>query len=454
MTPTLLSQPAPATDAPSAAVVQARLVVVQSGARDAYQVALALAEAGLLETLVTDLFWPADRAWARRLAHHLPASLQAMLRQRSEPRLPFSSVRLCAFTGALTLLLEKLPNVPRPIRRRVMRHADATLGETAGRLANRRNAGLLSYSYYGFDAFSRFRGSGMLFQLHPHPASMRRILTDELAAHPDCASSLRQEWELALPEEDFEHLVRETTMARSFLAASSFTRSTLVEHGTPADAVHVVPYGVDSTRFTPDPARRSPNTGKLRLLFVGRINQRKGIKYLLEAMSALATDQVELTVCGRVVDDLALFRPLADRVVIRPDVSAAELLAAYRAADLFVFPSVAEGFGQVLLESLACGLPILSTTHTAAPDLIESGRQGFVVEPRRSLQLVERIEWALSHRAELFAMRGEARELAEQFTWQRFRHGVVKAVRQSFLEGDATLPNPMSSRTRSASHAL
>ncbi len=454
MTPTLLSQPAPAADATTAAIAQARLVVVQSGARDAYQVALALAEAGLLEALVTDLFWPADRPWAQRLASHLPASLQAMLRQRSEPRLPSSAVHLCAVTGALTLLLEKLRHVPLPTRRRVMRHADATLGQTAGRVANRRNAGLLSYSYYGFDAFSRFRGSGMLFQLHPHPASMRRILGDELAAHPDCASSLSQEWELALPEADFEHLVRETTMARSFLAASSFTRSTLVEHGTPPEAVHVVPYGVDSTRFTPDPARRSPNSGKLRLLFVGRINQRKGIKYLLEAMRGLATDQVELTVCGRVVDDLELFRPLADRVVIRPDVSAAELLAAYRAADLFVFPSVAEGFGQVLLESLACGLPILSTTHTAAPDLIESGRQGFVVEPRRPAQLVEHIEWALSHRAELFAMRAEARELAEQFTWRRFRHGVVEAVRQSFLEGDATLPYAVSPQTRSASHAL
>ena len=453
MTPTLLTQPAPAIAA-SARTAQARVVVVQSGARDAYQVALALAEAGLLEALVTDLFWPADRAWAKRLARHLPAGLEAMLRQRSEPRLPSSAVRLCALTGALTLLLEKLRHVPLPIRRQAMRHADATLGQTAGRLANQRNAGLLSYSYYGFDAFTRFHGSGMLFQLHPHPASMRRLLTDELAAHPDCAASLSQEWELALPEADFEHLVRETTMARSFLAASSFTRSTLVEHGTPPEAVHVVPYGVDSTRFTPDPARRSPPTGKLRLLFVGRINQRKGIKYLLEAMRELATDQVELTVCGRVVDDLALFRPLADRILIRPDVSAAELLAAYQAADLFVFPSVAEGFGQVLLESLACGLPILSTTHTAAPDLIEDGRQGFVVEPRRPAQLVERIDWALTHRAELFAMRREARELAEQFTWQRFRHGVVEAVRQSFLEGDTTIPHPVSPQTRSASHAL
>ena len=282
---------------------------------------------------------------------------------------------------------------------------------------------------------------------------MRRILSQELAAHPDCAASLRQEWELALPEEDFQHLVGETKMARSFLAASSFTRSTLVEHGTPYDAVHVVPYGVDCRRFTPDLSRYAASTGKLRLLFVGRINQRKGIKYLLDAMRLVGSDQVELTVCGRVVDDLELFRPFADRILVRPDVSAEALVAAYQAADLFVFPSVAEGFGQVLLESLACGLPILSTTHTAAPDLIEPGRQGFVIEPSQAEPLAARIDWALTHRAELFAMRAEARRLAETFTWQRFRTGVADAVRQSFLRGDARTPSTASHADRRR-HAL
>ncbi len=454
MIATEISQPGTLPRATPALAARARIVVVQSGARDAYQVALALEEAGLLEALVTDLFWPADRGWARTLARRLPAALAAMLRQRSEPRLPWQRLHLCALTGAVTLLLEKLHGVPLPIRRHTMRNADATLGRAAGRLANRRNAGLLSYSYYGYDAFTEYRGGGMLFQLHPHPASMRRLLREELAAHPDCASSLEQEWELALPEEEFQHLVSETTMARSFLAASSFTRSTLVEHGTPQEAVHVVPYGVDCSRFRPDPEQQAQRGGRLRLLFVGRINQRKGIKYLLEAMRLLGSDQLELTVCGRVVDDLALFRPFGDRITIRPDVSAPELLAAYQSADLFVFPSVAEGFGQVLLESLACGLPILSTTHTAAPDLIEQRRQGFVVAPRRPELLAEQVEWALTHRAELFAMRGEARRLAEEFTWERFRAGVVQAVEQSFARGEAATPGPAAARLKGAIHAV
>ncbi len=413
---------------------QNKVVVVHGGARDAYQVAQALSEADLLQALVTDLFWPSDRPWAQALAAGLPASLQTMLKARSAPALPSAEVHNCVLAGLKTLLLDRMPRVSFDLRRRAIRSADATQGRTAGRLATRKRAGLLAYSYFAHDAFLAYPGPGILFQVHPHPLTIRRILSEELAMHPDCAASLRQEWELALPEEDFQHLVAEPALAARFLCASSFTRRSLIENGAPASGIRVVPYGVDLERYQPDRSRRAAPGAKLRLLFVGRINQRKGVKYLLEALRLLKTDEVELTICGRVVDGLELFKSFADRVTIRPSVSPAELVAAYQSADLFVFPSVAEGFGQVLLEALASGLPILSTTHTAAPDLIEHGVQGFIVEPRRPDLLAEKIEWAAEHRAELAAMGERARERAARFTVERFRAGIVSAVREFMVE--------------------
>jgi glycosyltransferase involved in cell wall biosynthesis len=414
-----------------------KFVAVHSGARDSYQLARALSDAGMLEALVTDLFFPVDRKWARALARLLPKRHSSMLYQRSDSHLPSAEVRQCWVAGLLTLLFDKLPKAPLSLRRKITRYTDATLGRTAGKYAAARSAGLLSYSYYGYDAFTHYPRPAILFQLHPHPVSIRRILTEELEANPDCAHSLKQEWELSLPEEDFQHLVRETTMASHYLVASSFTRETLVENGTERSSISVVPYGVDTARFKPDPQRRSAPGEKLKLLFVGRINQRKGIKYLLEALRLLGSNDVHLTVCGRVVDGLELFRSFTGQVEVRPSVSSAELVAAYRSADIFVFPSVAEGFGQVLLEALACGLPILSTTHTAAPDLIEDGVQGFIVEPRRPDLIADRIDWALHHRAEVAEMGSQARLCAEQFTWQRFRDGVVQAV-EAFAASGAT----------------
>jgi glycosyltransferase involved in cell wall biosynthesis len=402
-----------------------KVVVVHSGARDSYQVARALKESGRLNCLVTDIFWPADARWAGRAAKLLPSSVEQQLNARSDLALEGRDVKQCFAAGAFTLGLDKWKRAPQRWKRRVMRWNDANLGKTAGKLATSHGSALLSYSYYGHSAFLHYAGEQprMLFQLHPHPASMRRILRAELEKHPDCASSLEQEWELALPESDFERLVDETKMAGAWLAASSFTKATLVENGIPANRIHVVPYGVNLNQFRPATGR-TPANAPLRLLFVGRINQRKGVKYLLEALQKLPRKHIELTICGRVLDDLKIFEPFRSQVTIRPSVSHAELVAAYQTADIFVFPSVAEGFAHVLLESMACGLPVLSTTATAAPDLVTEGVDGFVVTPGATDALVSRVEWALSHRGELREMRYAARRKAEQFTWARFREGV------------------------------
>ena len=184
---------------------------------------------------------------------------------------------------------------------------------------------------------------------------------------------------------------------------------------------------MDLQRFRPAD-RPQPPQRKLNLLFVGRINQRKGVTYLLEALKSFSPQDVQLTICGRVVDSLSLFRSSVLDLNIRPFVSGEELVRAYQNADLFIFPSVAEGFAQVLLESLACGLPILSTTHTAAPDLITEGREGFIVPPRRPDLLTERVHWCLEHRAELESMRAAARATAETFTWARFRQSAAAAI--------------------------
>ncbi len=405
---------------------QRQAVLVHAGARDAYQLALALAEAGLLGRLFTDLFWPAEKRWlnavARRFQHFHRQALQ-----RSKKGVPFAFVKMNWWRGLLCLAAERIRSVPPSLRRRAYRTADAALGRAAGRWAARTGAGLLSYSYYGFDAMRQYRGPAMLFQVHPHPATVRRLLQQELAEHPECAESLEQEWELALPEEDFAHLVAETQMASCFLAASSFTRNSLIEHGANPASITVIPYGVDLERFRPAAVPPVPGP-KLKLLFVGRINQRKGVKYLLEALKAFSPEDVHLTICGRVVDSLSLFRDAKIPLDLRSSVSAEELVLAYQSADLFIFPSVAEGFAQVLLESLACGLPILATTHTAAPDLITEGKEGFIVEPRRTDLLVERIAWCLNHREALQAMRQHARATAETFTWARFRAQAAATV--------------------------
>ena len=404
-----------------------RAVVVHGGARDNYQLATALQQRGMLEVLVTDLFWPQDAWWAMRLWPLLPTGLRTALHQRSKGELPVGRVKQTLFSGLFAYAAERLPWVPFAWKRAIRRWSDGRLGRLAGNLARRRGVGLVSYSYYGYHAFQAYGRPGILFQLHPQPEAMQAILQQELEDHPECAASLLQEWELALPAQDLERLVAESHSAKQYLVASSFTRQTLVERGVAAGAIEVIPYGVDLQHYHPSPVKAAP-TGTLHLLFVGRINQRKGLSYLLSALRLLEDCDVHLTICGRVLDNLSTFREFERQVTIRPSVSSAQLLLAYQAADLFVFPSVGEGFGQVLLEAMACGLPILASTHTAAPDLIAEGVQGFCVEPRDPVALANRIRWACRHREELTAMGKRARLQAEQFPWDRFQRQAAHSV--------------------------
>jgi glycosyltransferase involved in cell wall biosynthesis len=406
------------------------VVVVHRGARDHYQTALALSEAGLLDTLVTDLYWRADSDAARLTERILPQGMKTLLRARLHPELPAQQVRTLGPAAFASFAADKISATPFQWRARVTRATDARLGREAGAIARAHGSAILSYSYYAHDAFEAAGANvpRMLFQMHPHPGSMRRILRAELARHPECAASLESEWELGLSDAEFNRLAGEPNTADFALAASSFTRQTLVENGFAPERVFVVPYGVDLERYQPAQPEPHAKDRPLRILFAGTVSQRKGIKYLLEAVRQFGTRAIELRIRGRAVDDLALVRRMVPSADIRLSVSNEELLDAYQTSDLFVFPSVAEGFGHVLIEAMACGLPILSTTRTAAVDLVTEGRDGFVVPPSRTDAIAERLEWALTHRAALAAMKVEARRKAETFTWSRYRAGLAAAV--------------------------
>ncbi len=406
-----------------------KAVVVFAGARDRYQVPWALNEAGLLEALVTDAYWPADRNWLTRTVGVVSARGGAPPRwARTRYCSGLSSDRVRISGGALAALLA-MRAVP---HQALQIHKDRCLGGLARATALRREAALLAYSYYAYAAFQaseprpRLR---FLFQVHPHPRSVRAILAEELERVPAARASLMAEPDLGLPENRFQELADEPHLANGWVVASSYTRRSLIENGLPAGQIHVVPYGVDSA--VRDRYRRPPtDAGPLRAIFVGSLIQRKGLTYLLDAVRALKTRHLRLTLCGRGFVDDALLRQYAD---VDPDVRlnlpSSDLFRRIQESDVFVFPSLVEGFGHVILEAMACGLPVITTSHTCAPDVMQEGVHGFIVPIRDSDAIAERLAWGLDHRADLAAMGEAAAAQAGLFTWPRFRAGIREAYR-------------------------
>ncbi len=162
----------------------------------------------------------------------------------------------------------------------------------------------------------------------------------------------------------------------------------LHQHGWNRD-VRCLSHGVGDEWFQP----RVPAPDVHEILFVGQWQPTKGIRYLVEAFSvfAAAHPDARLRCVGTLApeeDVLAAFpEATRPRVVVRPRVDQADLPAIYRGADVFVFPSLSEGFGRVLLEAMASALPIVVTPVGVAADLLEDGRDCLMVPPRDSQAL-------------------------------------------------------------------
>jgi glycosyltransferase involved in cell wall biosynthesis len=297
--------------------------------------------------------------------------------------------------------------------------ADRLLSERAGQVALARRAPLIAYSYYADAAFKLMEGAGLprvLFQVHPNGKYLRELFQKEIEKVPEAKASLTEETEMSPL---FSHNDETFAMADAVICASSFTKHSLAFAGSTAPA-HVVGYGVDLNLFS---ARTVAPTAKpLTVGFVGGLSQRKGARYLLGAMTALPKGAAKLILFTRAAVDRDLIRGFESvDVEIRGGLSDAELAADLKRCDLVALPSIAEGFGLVILEAMACGVPVLCTTSTGGADFIVHRQNGLLIEPCSTVAIEQELAWALSHRDELFQMGQAARLEAAKHTWAAYR---------------------------------
>jgi glycosyltransferase involved in cell wall biosynthesis len=217
----------------------------------------------------------------------------------------------------------------------------------------------------------------------------------------------------------------ECKMADLILAGSTFARRSFIEEGLPPDRVVAIPYGVDVSRFTPGPRVR--NDGRFRIVYVGRISQRKGIGYLLQAYDRFRRSDTDLQLVGNIVGDARCLAPHAASFTHTPHLPNHELVQVYRDADLFVFPSLLEGMGLVALEAMACGCPVV-VTHNGPGDVVRDGIDGLVVRAGEVDALARAMERIYEDRDLRKSMAVAARQQAEQYAWSRYRKHAADAV--------------------------
>ena len=218
---------------------------------------------------------------------------------------------------------------------------------------------------------------------------------------------------------------QELALADVIFVASSFTKKTLEHYSGNLPEIKVIPYGfpkVYNKRIYQPLTNR-----KLKILFVGGLSQRKGLSYLFEAVEGLQ-DKVELTVVGhKAVSNCKALNLALEQHHWIPSLSHDKVLACMREHDVFVFPSLFEGFGLVLLEALSQGIPVITTPHTGGPDILTEGEDGYIVPIRDSAAIAEKLTLLTRDRRHLQEMKASALRKAAQLTWQKYRSDLLSA---------------------------
>jgi len=276
--------------------------------------------------------------------------------------------------------------------------------------------GWLHHSYQAKVRGKQLGATTILQSGSTHPFTQRQLLMEE-----------SRRWRINYRYPMRRHALDEIEQADYVIVPSEFSRDSFIQHGTPADRVILLPWGVDVDRFKPPVDTRQSNL--FRVIYVGQVSIRKGIIDMLDAWHKLNWPEAELLIIGRPDPDtkkLLKSRSLPDRT--RWLTHSPELWKWYHESDVFVFPSIEEGSALVTYEAMACGLPIVTTPNSGS--IARDGQDGFIVPIRDVDALCDRLQRLRDDSSLREQQSRSARARAEQFSWGRYQQQLIATYQQ------------------------
>jgi glycosyltransferase involved in cell wall biosynthesis len=225
----------------------------------------------------------------------------------------------------------------------------------------------------------------------------------------------------------YERRRREIALADVVVANSSLTARSHIAAGADPAKVIIVPLAAPSP-VNEIASNERPGQHALRVIWAGPFSLRKGAHYLLEAWRLLrAGDKAGLDIYGQPQLPSRLRAAATPGLIFHGSVPKQVLFEAYKSADVLVFPTLSDGFGMVVPEAMAHGLPVITTDQAGAADLLTPDN-GRIVPAADARALAEALQWCLDNRARLHEMRYGALETARRRQWPDYRRDLIDAL--------------------------
>ncbi|MGE5212845.1 MAG: glycosyltransferase family 4 protein, partial [Nitrospirota bacterium] len=388
-------------------------VCCQLGAREHYAIPRALLRRDMLGCLVTDAWVPPSSFLAKVSAGSLADRFHSELRD----------ARVIAFNSS-AILFELLARARQLadwktivarnqwFQRKVVDALNSQLSTFNSQPV------LLSYSYAALEPFRYAKSRGwktVLVQIDPGPEE-ERIVAEESARVPELAGK----WQPA-PPEYWTSWREECSLADVIVVNSEWSQEGIVRSGVPRDKSTVIPLAYETPNVesghpeTTHPRQypvRFTQERPMRVLFLGQVNLRKGVARLLEAAEILRDTPVEFWMVGPVQIPNAERLAKGARVKWLGSVTRNQGAENYRAADVFILPTLSDGFAITQLEAQAYGLPIISSRFCGG--VVESGRNGMILEEPTTASIVNAIRGCIVNPSRLQQFAAQSR-LPDEF---------------------------------------
>lgn len=261
---------------------------------------------------------------------------------------------------------------------------------------------------------------------------VERVLAEQRSEFPELRTTATPYFE-RVKEERLQRRRREWQLADLVIVNSTFTRKTFEQAGLDTSKVTVVSLGAPAALQTTG----TPRTGPVRFIWAGGFAVHKGAHHLIEAWKAIGSaGDAELDIFGSWRLPERLRDGLPGSIRFHGPVPQSELFRRFADADILVFPTLCDGFGMVVTEAFAQGLPVITTDRAGAADLVRHGENGLVVGAGDVPQLIAAMRWCIEHRAALWNMRANALKTAVERPWAAYRADLVAAIADAFPQSE------------------
>lgn len=414
-----------------------KVIVAHPSKQHSLQTATALKKNGMLFKYITSVY-DKKRSFTHIFKGFLSSKNQKKASGRKSNELEDDEVLiLCELSGLLMLIIRRIPFLRSKLYQKMFVWRRRKFGAAVAKLAMKNEVdAVIMYDSTAVECFAILKKQApQIIRILDVSISHRKFMKMNFMRDMEQTHDkhLMLEEAILWNESYMKDYIQEVIDSDAFFAPSQVVKRSLMYVGANETSIKIIPYGVDINKFKY--VHKQKHVLPLKLLFVGQVNYRKGIHHLLKVIRQFKSSEVTVSLAGEYDKRSELYLQYKDyeNINFLGFVTRDVLAEHYQNSDMFIFPTLGEGYGLVVLEALSTGTPVITSDLAGGNDAITDGENGFVFKAGDDEELKEVIQYMIDHIDSIPDMSTKARESVKELSWNNYYNNIQQSVFDLFL---------------------